>query len=42
LSELFGQQAIKSIFQPNGHLLAIGLLFSHVLALAAAVAKPHG
>jgi hypothetical protein len=36
LSELFGQQAIKLIFQPNGHLLAIHLFFSHVLTLGSA------
>jgi len=33
LSELFSQQAIKPIIQPNGHPLTIRLLFSHVLAL---------
>jgi hypothetical protein len=42
LSELFGQQAIKPIFQPNGHPLAIRLLFSHVLALGSAPLKQHG
>jgi hypothetical protein len=33
LSEHFSQQAIKPIIQPNGHPLAIRLLFSHVLTL---------
>jgi hypothetical protein len=42
LSELFGQQAIKLIFQPNGHSLAIRLLFSHVLTLGSATSKQHG
>jgi hypothetical protein len=36
LSELFGRQAIKPIFQPNGHPLAIRLLFRHVLTLGSA------
>jgi hypothetical protein len=42
LSELFGQQAIKPIFQPNGHPLAIRLLFSHVLTLGSVTSKQHG
>jgi hypothetical protein len=42
LSELFGRQAIKPIFQPNGHMLAIRLLFSHVLDLGSETAKQHG
>jgi hypothetical protein len=42
LSELFGQQAIKPIFQPNGHPLAIRLLFIHVSALGSATAKQPG
>jgi hypothetical protein len=33
LSEFFGLQAIKSIFQPNGSTLTIRLIFSHALAL---------
>ena len=42
VSEFFGQQAIKPIFQPNGHSLAIRLLFSHVLALGSVTSKQHG
>jgi hypothetical protein len=42
LSELFGQQAIKPIFQPNGHPFAIRLPFSHVLALGSVTSKQHG
>jgi hypothetical protein len=42
LSELFRQQAIKPIFQPNGHPLTIRLLFSHVLALGSVTSKQHG
>jgi hypothetical protein len=42
LSELFGQQAINPIFRPNGHPLAIRLLFSHVLALGSATSEQHG
>jgi hypothetical protein len=42
LSKLFGRQAIKLIFQPNGHLLAIRLLFSHVLTLGSATSQQHG
>jgi hypothetical protein len=42
LSKLFGRQAIKPIFQPNGHMLAIRLLFSHVLDLGSETSKRHG
>jgi hypothetical protein len=42
LSKLFGRQAIKSIFQPNGYMLAIRLLFSHVLDLGSETSKQHG
>ena len=41
LSELFGQQTIKPIFQPNGHSLAIRLLLSHVLALGSTTSRPR-
>jgi hypothetical protein len=42
LSELLGRQAIKPIFQPNGHLLAIRLLFRHVLTLGSVTSQQHG
>jgi hypothetical protein len=43
LSELFGQQAIKPILQPNGHPLAtIRLILSHGLALGSTTSKQHG
>jgi hypothetical protein len=42
LSELFSQQTIKPIIQPNGHPLTIRLLFSHVLALGLATSARLG
>jgi hypothetical protein len=42
LSELLGQQAIKLIFQPNGHPFAICLFFNHVLILGSGTSKQHG
>jgi len=42
VSEFFSQQAIKPIFQPNGHPLTIRLLISHVLALGSATSARLG
>ena len=42
LSELFGRQPIKLIFQPNGHALAIRLLFSHVWVPGSGTSQQHG